>query len=112
MTKEKTMKTTREIKFRFYMVDKKKMVFPKVGYGNFSDLKETADWKVMQYTGLKDRNGKEIYEGDYVEIGSQDIQTSLSFMLKTERIGARLNHKSRQLKTITKTHGMICQKKH
>ena len=61
----------REIKFRAWDPKRKQMWY---GVECWDDLPliickqgKYVDWVLMQYTELRDRNGKEIYEGDIVE---------------------------------------------
>lgn len=57
----------REIKFRAWEENGNNMLSPEeVGDHTLNRLTEELPYILMQYTGLKDKNGKEIYEGDII----------------------------------------------
>lgn len=70
----------REIKFRAWIPSNKSMMtagsidfwFQVIAETKVNPLRAKPDSILMQYIGLKDRNGKEIYEGDIVKYIEQD----------------------------------------
>ena len=90
----------REIKFRVWETDQKKM-----NYGKRNDIclpiqngvpsywdegqgwesEYSKDYIPMQFTGLKDKNGKEIYEGDILR--EFDAEVNLFIVYFAEGIG-------------------------
>lgn len=111
------MKTQRELKFKAYHEEQKKMYFFDVMWGNhntgggyigmipFGEELDYGTWSVrngnrtlidpnncilMQYTGMQDKNGNDIYEGDVINIDKDEESGIVVFFECCFRI--KINH--------------------
>ena len=88
------MNTQREIKFKIWDKNDTKALIGPFEWNKIPNFQFPENFDIVQYTGLKDKDGKEIYEGDRVRFASREniyffgeviwIEDRASFGVRTE----------------------------
>jgi len=88
----------RHIKFRAYDKELKQMLTPEeINYYYIGDANQEEFLPFMQYTGLKDKNGVEIYEGDIIKL-CDNMNGNFQVIFKNQYVGGWiLSHKDGQI---------------